>query len=411
MRVLALWMACVAVSASAAPEAGSPPTLTWADVEVLLADHPLSVTATATVEVAEGEALSARGLPNPEVELGVGYATPREEGDGMAVWGMDAGWSVPWPGVVEGRVSGSRARLRAAQADRHLADRGVWLTARTLFLTLAHDQTVALLWGEAVTQAEELQRLVQVRVDRGEDRPMEALRATTELERTRMEAERAALQWQLGREALGRWLGAQLPGEFLVNANLGSWPGLPAREEVARRVRAEHPSLLAATARLDGASADLRLAHAEAVPELSVGGFYEEELDLSAAGGVVGLEIPLGSPGVGEVARARAEKRIGEQELELASRELDLVVDEAWTGYQTALMAATRYRDGILPSASRAMELSNLAYRAGEVSLLEVLDAYRVLLDVRVEEADAQLQLQLSIEEIRALMGETDETN
>lgn len=404
MRVLALLLAWTAVSAQAAE---STATLAWSDVEQLLQGHPQMVLAEAAVDAAAGEELTSRGLPNPEAELSLGYATPMEEGDGRAVWGLDAGWSVPWPGVIEGRVSGSRARLRAAQADQRLADRGVWQTARSLFLTLAHDQTVALLWAEAVVQAEELQRLVQLRVDRGEDRPMEALRATTEVERTRMESERAALQWQLGREGLGRWLGADFPGEFTVVADLGSWSSPPAREEVSRRVRAEHPTLRAATARLDGASADLRLAHAEAVPELTVGGFYEEELDLRAGGGVVGLEIPLGSPGAGDVARARAEKRMGEQELEMATRELGLVVDEAWTGYQTALMAVTRYHDGILPSASRAMELSNLAYRAGEVSLLEVLDAYRVLLEVRVEEADALLQLQLAIEEIQALIGET----
>ena len=93
----------------------------------------------------------------------------------------------------------------------------------------------------------------------------------------------------------------------------------------------------------------------------------------------------------------------------MTAREIDLVADEAWAGYQAALTAVQRYGEGIVPSAESAAELSGVAYRAGEVSLLEVLDAHRVLLEVKVEEADAQLELQLAVEALRAMMGETND--
>ena len=124
------------------------------------------------------------------------------------------------------------------------------------------------------------------------------------------------------------------------------------------------------------------------------------------AGASVGLEIPIGSPGAADVARAKADVTRAQQEQELTSRQVDLEIDEAWLEYTTALMAAERYRDGIVPSAEAAADALTLAYSAGEVSLMDVLDARRVLLEVHLEQADALLDLQLAIATVTHLMGD-----
>jgi len=410
MRALALLSLCLAtpVLAWAAVE---PPVLTWLDVEHLLTGHPELVAAEAVEEAAAGELTASRGMPNPEVEVEVGYAWPWEEGEGRTIWGVEAGVPLPWPGVVVHSTRGASAALDEARAERELMARGTHLRARELFLLVAHDQAVASLWSEAVRRGEELQRLVQMRVDRGEDRPVEALRVQVELEHTRMESERATLTWHLHRAELSYWLGGVLPEDFVVAADLTGWTTAPPLPEARARVHADYPVLAAADAHARAAESELRLAWAEAAPELTLGGFYEEELDLRAAGVAVGLEIPLGSPGAGEIARARAEATRAEQERLSVQREVDIALDDAWVHYRGALVAAERYRDGILPASSSATEMLMAAYQAGEVSLLDVLDGQRTHLQLQVEQQDALLELHLALEQIDALIGETHDAS
>ena len=410
MRALALLSLCLAtpVHAWAAVE---PPVLTWLDVEQLLTAHPELVAAEAVEAAAAGELTASRGIPNPEVEVAVGYAWPWEEGEGRTIWGVEAGMPLPWPGVVVHSTRGARAALDEARAERQLMARGTHLRARELFLLVAHDQAVASLWSEAVRRGEELQRLVQMRVDRGEDRPVEALRVQVDLEHSRMESERATLTWHLHRAELNYWLGGALSDGFVVNEDLAAWRVAPALSEARARVHAGYPVLAAADAHAQVAESELRLARAEAAPELTLGGFYEEELDLRAAGAVIGLEIPLGSPGAGDIARARAEATRAEQDRLSAHREVDIALDEAWVCYRGALLAAERYRDGILPAASSANEMLMAAYRAGEVSLLDVLDGQRMHLQLQVEQQNALLELHLALEQIGALIGETHDAS
>ncbi len=384
-------------------------------VEVIRWDHirhqldylPERILMDAELDAARASLTAAHALPNPEAELSLGRAQPFDEAepDGT-VWGVGLGMELPWPGILEGRISAAGSELDAAEAQRREIWRQTELQARALYLTLARDQHVAALWRHAVMQSEQLDQAVALRVDRGEDRPLEAFRAHTELERTSMDAQRSDAAWALHRASLARWLGAALPEEFLVEAELAIWGALPSKEEVAARARDGHPLLVAALAGTEVAEASLREAHGEVVPALSIGGFYETEPDFKVAGGSVGLEIPIGSPGAADVARARAEVTRAQQRQEMTSRQVDLEIDEAWLDYTTALMAAERYRDGIVPSAEAAANALTLAYDAGEVSLMDVLDARRVLLEVQLEEADALLDLQLAIATVTHLMGD-----
>ncbi len=407
MRWLALMIALMAAAPGAAADEGSA-RITWADLQPLLRSHPAMEIAEQGIVAADGERLSAGALPNPELAVEFGRARSHDGAEEATVWGLEGEIGLPWPGSVAARIRGADARLQGARVDRRLAWRELRAQGRAMFLTLARDQQVAALWRSAVLDAEELERAVQLRVDRGQDPPLEALRVRAELERTRMEADRTALELDLHRDALGRWLGAPFPEGFSVV--LQPETGIaPAEDEVRRRAREGHPLLAAADAAVDAADADLREARAEAVPELVVGAGFESELDAQAVTGSVGLELPILTPGTGEIRAARAGATIADRERELASREVGLVIDEAWVAFQTADGASRRYGAGILPAAETAASALMLAYRSGEISLLDVLDARRTWLDVQVEYADVELERALALDAILTLMGEHDD--
>lgn len=402
------WAWTLALLLPVMAEAAEPvEVIRWDHIQQQLDNLPQRILAEAELDAARAALTGAHALPNPEAEFSVGQARPFDtaEPDGV-VWGIGLGMELPWPGILEGRIAGAASQLDAAEALRREMRRQTELQARSLYLTLARDQHVAGLWQHALQQSKQLDGAVAMRVDRGEDRPLESYRAHTEFERTAMDAQRSSASWELHRATLARWLGESLPAEFLVDAQLASWAPLPPKDEVATRARADHPALATVVAGTGAAEAALREARGEVVPALTIGGFYETEPDFKVAGASVGLEIPIGSPGAADVARAKADVTRAQQEQELTSRQVDLEIDEAWLEYTTALMAAERYRDGIVPSAEAAADALTLAYSAGEVSLMDVLDARRVLLEVHLEQADALLDLQLAIATVTHLMGD-----
>lgn len=405
------WLALSIALSTAAPAVASdedPARITWADLQPLLRAHPAMEIADHGLAAADGERLAAQAVPNPELSAEFGRARSHDGAETAAVWAIEGELALAWPGSVQARVQGADARLRGARVDRQLSWRELRAQGRAMFLTLARDQQVATLWQSTVVDAEELERAVQLRVDQGEDPPLEALRVRAELERTRMEADRAALELDLHRDALGRWLGAALPREFTVVLEPET-DVAPTEDEVRRRAREGQPLLAAAEAVVEEAEAGLREARAEAVPELTVGAGFESELDARAVTGSVGLEIPILSPGSGEIRAARAEAAIAEQKRELVRREVDLQIDDAWVAFQAADGASRRYSAGILPAAETAAGALTRAYRSGQISLLDVLDARRTHLEVRVEYADVELERALALDAILTLMGEHDD--
>ncbi len=408
------WIAlCALVSlpaAAMAAEGADPPTVTWEQIEGLLRDHPRVAVAAAEVDAAEGRRLAARGGPNPELEGELGQAWSYDGGEQRPVWGVALGSDLPFPAVIGGRVAAATAERDAAVAGQRGAWRAVVLQARGQYLALLRDQDAAALWADAVRHGEELRRLVEVRVERGEDRPLEGFRADTELARTRMEADRAAVARAAHRDALRRWLGGGLPEDYRLERGGAAWAP-PAGEELRSAAHAADPGLAVAEAALAAARGALAEARGEVAPELHVGVGYHEELDGRAVTGALGIELPLGSPGAGAVAEARAGVRIAELERTLQARELDRVVDEVWAGYRSADLAARRYEDDIVPAAQKTADALWVAYRAGEVSLLEALDAQRVLVEVQLEALDAGLERALAAEQARALIGAYDDAD
>ncbi len=407
MRWLAILVTLSAVAPAAALD-GETARVTWADLQPLLRTHPAMEIADQGIAAADGGRLAAQAVPNPELGVEFGRARSHDGAEAAAIWGIEGELALAWPGSVQARVLAADARLRGARVERQVVWRELRARGRAMFLTLARDQQVASLWQSAVVDAEELERAVQLRVDRGEDPPLEAVRVRAELERTRMEADRAALELELHRDALDRWLGASLPEGFTVVLQpvVGA---APAEDEVRRRALEGHPMLTAADAASAEADAGLLEARAEIVPELVVGAGFESELDARAVTGSVGLELPILAPGSGAVREARAEATIADRQRELVRREVDLQVDDAWVAFRAADGAARRYAAGILPAADTAASALTRAYRSGEISLLDVLDARRTRLEVQVEYADVELERALALDAILTLMGEHDD--
>jgi len=131
--------------------------------------------------------------------------------------------------------------------------------------------------------------------------------------------------------------------------------------------------------------AELRLAQANAVPDITATGGVRQFAGSSSVAFVAGVSIPIPifNQNQGEIARAEAELRRVGQERRQAELERSQELVTAWTNWQTSWLESNGIKDDALPKAERAFRLALAGYRSGAFEYLEVLDAQRTFFEQR----------------------------
>jgi NodT family efflux transporter outer membrane factor (OMF) lipoprotein len=297
--------------------------------------------------------------------------------------GFDAGWEIDVFGGTRRAVEAANARLAAAVDQRH----GVQLAivaeiARSYFeLRGARHELDALRSAiAATTMSVEL-----VRRQRALGDVPDAAVAQAEAELAAIQSQLPLLEAQARAAALsiGLLLG-DLPEKEL--GLLDDDPDYLALKPVPVGERADllrrRPDVSAAERSLAAATADVGVATAELFPKIKIGangGFQalsSGEL-FDSASQTLGL-APLISWRIFDGGRVRAQIHASEARVQIAALEYEQVVKEALTDAERAL---TLYSAGLnaLTAARRSYAFANDRYKAGDISLLELLDAERTL--------------------------------
>jgi NodT family efflux transporter outer membrane factor (OMF) lipoprotein len=304
--------------------------------------------------------------------------------------GFDAGWEIDVFGKTRRAVEAAGARVDAAVDRRHAVELAIAAeTARNYFeLRGARHEMDALQAAVAATRSS----LDLVRRQRAAGEVPEAAVAKAQAELASLEAGEPMLEAKERATALG--IGVLL-GD-LPESELGLLDGSPGyvalkalpvgeRADILRR----RPDVAAAERALAAATADVGVVTAELFPKIGIGangGF--QSLDsgnlLESASQTLGL-APLISWRIFDGGRVRAQVRASKARVEVAALQYEGAVKEALADAEQAL---TRYNLGLealarqetaVTAARRSYGFATDRYRAGDISLLELLDAERVL--------------------------------
>ncbi len=382
--------------------------ITWPDIIQLAEEHPRLAAAREEVIAARGAAAAAGALPNPSLDATLAQEAPGGTPPNPRDWSLELALPLDWVTQRAFRVGGAAAQLDAGREAARGVRRDVLLELRMLFWNLACDQARVAALESLHDQTAELVRLVTRRVEKGEARPSEATRAEIELEKVTIELEADQYLLRARQDQARLWIRGSAEQELWMEADLTSVPGVPDLEAALSAARAAHPSILAARARVRGLSSALGLENIARLPALELRGFAESEPDRRTRGGGIAVDVPLWNWNSGRIAQARAQLAAGRQELEWETRQTESAVIEAHGACQSATRAAVRYRDRILPLSESAAAIMEKTYRVGEASLLEVIDARRVLVETRREYLAVLLQAQLDCSHLNALIGQED---
>lgn len=396
----------VAWNAAPGPEASSDTLrVGWQDIVLLVDQHPRLAAGRLGVDAARGAAAAAGAIPNPSLDASlardVGAPDRREEEVGLT---LPLGWITQ----RAHRVGAANAQVAVSREESRAIRRDVLLELRSLYWNLAHGQAQVAALEILKSQTAELARVVSRRVETGEARPSEVTRVEIELEKVTSELDASRTSLCARQDQLGLWIHHAERRRLVVDADLASIPSVLDLGMALGAVRAGHPSVDAARARVRMLAAELGAERMARIPEVSIRGFTLEEPERRARGGALALDLPLWNWNSGRIAQARAQLEAGRRQLEWETRQIESAVIEVQGACLANTQTAIRYRDRILPRSESAAQIMEKTYRLGEASLLEVIDARRVLVETRLQYLAVLLRAQLDYSHLNALIGQEE---
>ena len=383
----------------ALPFAAGAQTLTEAETLRLgLARPEFTELQRAHVEEAEADVLAASTWTNPTLEFGRDKLGSERE----------RSWQISQPFDLSGRrglrADAARQRVRASEADnRGRRDERVATLRRTFHETLrlqeaqravgAWAQRFAVIDGVVakLARAGEVAGYDRRRLAR-EQRSAEAKLAET---RAELERSRARLAGLIGKE-----VGGELAGPLQPEAP----PPLP---ELQGKLPAR-PEFAALAARAEAAQADNAAAQRN-FPELTlgVGGKRVEDGPLRDNGNTVMLSfsLPLFDRQQAGDRRSAAQAMAARAELGLARQQAEGELLGLHRQATQLAAAAARYRSSAVAPSAELLRIAESAYRAGESSVLELLDAYKGALEAELTALDLEAKARLARIELDQLTG------
>lgn len=368
-------------------------------VELIVRDGPQARTIRAESEVTRREQLARLAYPNPAV-------TYSRESAGFTEF-FQAEQSLPIFGTRAALSRAGVATTAAAEAERDVRLWALRSAAAAATARLVAEQ-------ERLTQAQahtrEVERLIEIlrtREREGEGSRFDRLRAEQELRDARQLVTSAAVSVVEARATLS----ALLPRDVTLARITGGSDGQQApatADALTTKATSTRAELRALQQLSERATQEAEAARRARLPSPNVFGGMKRADGASGreTGGVFGLSVsvPLFDAGGRESARWTAERARVEAErtsIEARIRSEIVGASEVLSIRQAAL---SQEQQG---AADELLQIAEVAYREGEVGILELLDAVRTASRARIRNIELRLQARLAQIALERAVGDT----
>ncbi|MBA3312604.1 MAG: TolC family protein [Planctomycetaceae bacterium] len=369
-----------------------------------MANNPTIAQAQASVHRSQGEWSQSGFYPNPTL-----YYVGSELGQQDQV-GQQGVY------VTQNIVTADKLRLNRAVAAGDIAASRAQVDAQRL--RVHTDTTVRFYRALGAQQQVTITRQIERNAEEGLAGTRELLRAGQITEADELQAgillQQSAItrqQAEVAAEAAWRELAVMLGLPQLAPALLvGEWDR--ASDAVADfetawfRLKESSPELRAASARVARTRAKVGREEAQAVPNIDAQFSVQQDVITNYTIGYaqVGIAVPIHHQNQGSIAAAQAGHVRACRDYERLELQLRDRLTAAYRQAESARVAVTRYRDSVLPSASRNLELTRVGYTRGEFDLLRLLTAQRTFAETNVAYVAAQVELQSAAARIDGLL-------
>ena len=377
--------------------------------------------------VAEARGLLRRAgvRPSPTVELDYGTGRPvGAPGDEQA--------SVSYFHPIE--LGGKRGKRQAvgvggvAAAEAELAERTRQLVfdVKTRIAELRAAQAKSAALADMMTAGRESLRLTRARVEEGDAAALEGQLLSAEI--ARIEAQQATFR---GRSTaalldLRRTVGVTSAEAFSVAGEpaVGTDSAVVLDNLVARALEGR-PDLRAARAAEEQAAAELALARADGIPDLTASATFSRDTNafddmfaVTSSGRttaivdrdkrlIFGLSIPIFAPGRnrGNVDAALARATGARLHREYLESVVPQELEAAYERWAAARQTVGLFRRGVIDQSEQNLTVMREAYTLGQLRLIDVLSEQRRFIETRLAHIDAETELAQAAADLERTVG------
>ena len=407
LALLILVAGMIRAEEPAAAVAAAPLSLNDALARALLKNPSLQVQAF-ELRATEARILQARVRPNPELSVG----TENVFGTGALSGIKDLETTLQLSQLVE--LGGTRARrIEEATSERSLADSDYEMKRIDVLAEVAKRFTEAVADAERLAAAHQARELgeqtvaaVRKRVDAAAISPLELPKARLALSRLEIDEEHAEHELAAHRQSLAAILGEASPSFGPLRADLLTLPIVPEFAELASRVE-QSPVLARISVEARWREAQMRLAQSLRRSGARVSGGLRRVERTDDLGFVAGVSFPLPLRDQQEGIVREARERRGQLEASAGAARLEMraTLFEVYQEMLHARTALTQLRQEVIPFAEEALGLSEQGYRSGRLSLVELLDAQKSLIEFRGQSVSYAATFHLHLIELERLLG------
>ena len=382
--------------------------LSLPDLEVMmLSQSPALRGAASAVDAARAAVDTARTIPNPQIEVmngtrksRPGYTDTHANANLKSI-SITQDLDMPWHRFP--RVDGALAGLNAAQANEQSFKADMRAQLRLRYYDLVRRTAENRVAREDVKLMEGIHKRIELQVETGEKAKFELVKANAELLNAQKMQESAGLRVRQSRGALRALVGVQLSEAFEVQEKAHTFEPPAPLGDVREQVLKANPELQ--RTRAERQQLDRKLSEEKALrfPKFALRADQDLDPEWRSKRVGVAMSLPLWDWRGGPVGEAAA--KLSQSDSQLAYQEFSLLqsLEAAYQQYEIANAQVMALEGGIVRHAANALRIAELAYKAGEKSFLDVMDAQRVYRAARNELITAQFELASAWAEIERL--------
>lgn len=360
----------------------------------------------AQIEMAKAELLTAQQFTNPTVSLTVsGIGDQKNWDGGKSYWDRPYNNNIALTQLIETagkrqlRIQGAELGLQAQQLLFEDLLRALKRDVLIVYYQVVKDQLVVQLSNEILEKLNETSRANFLRLKAGDISETEYNRIEVAVLKAKTDADQSRLALVQSRQQLAELLVYEIHPEVLNVTNQFPQHARPDFSKTADWVANalnQRSDVQAADLQVNRQQKQVELAQKQVIPDVELG--VQAVHDPSAAsrdsvGLGISVSLPLWHQYQGEVAQARADKRLSELALLQLKQQIKTQVLQSLAQYEQKERVLQRYNQELIGRATQIRASSLIAYQQGAISLLELLDAENNYRTTMLDYTQAQFDL------------------
>ncbi|HEX3128372.1 MAG TPA: TolC family protein [Thermoanaerobaculia bacterium] len=402
-RFAAALLGAILVSAPCLHGQQSPPEppLTFEEaVAIALSASPGLAAARLGREEAQARRDVARQRPNPELSI-------EEQDPELPRDAATLALPIETGGKRRRRIAFAEAQARSGEAELARLTAETRNQVRRAYFGLAAAQRRAAGAAELQRLTERARDAARARFEAGDVPRLDALQADLAAAQAAGETDKARGALAGARAGLNALLLRPLDQPLAVSDSLDSGR-VPPLDEAVRVALDASTELSALDLGIAEQQAQVELARAEAVPDVTVAGTVTHESPPEFDWGTraaVTVELPIFTRGRAQVRLEEATLARLKAEREAAAARVRGEVYAAAANVEVQRQALLRFRDTILPQAAEVERMAEDSYRSGQTDLAALLQSLQSMHDLRLQAVQAETDYQTALADLEQAIG------